>query len=184
MQSLSPHHALTDENLATLFVEVEAMVNSRPLTPFTFVEGNDKPLSPNDMLIFKPSHTFVSSASPSDAYSTNRWRQIQHLANTFWERWLKEYLPTITLRSKWTTVKRNLSIGDIVLINDNFSPRSQWPLGRVVEAFPDRRGHVRSVILQTRGGRIKRPIAKLYLIEDDIPVWLSEEPKEKRTVPK
>ena len=74
MQSLSPHHALTDENLATLFVEVEAMVNSRPLTPFTFVEGNDKPLSPNDMLIFKPSHTLVSSASPSDAYSTNRWR--------------------------------------------------------------------------------------------------------------
>ena len=141
MQSLSPHHALTDENLATLFVEVEAMVNSRPLTPFTFVEGNDMPLSPNNMLIFKPSHTLVSSASPSDAYSTNKWRQIQHLANTFWERWLKEYLPTITLRSKWTTVKRNLSIGDIVLINDNFSPRSQWPLGRVVETFPDRRAY-------------------------------------------
>ena len=50
---------------------------------------------------------------------------------------------------------------------------------------------IRSVILQTRGGRIKRPIVKLFLIvqcneviEDNIPVWLSEEPKEKRTVPK
>ena len=61
-------------------------------------------------------------------------------------------------------MKRNLSIGDIVLINDNFSPRSQWPLGRVVETLPDRKGHVRSVILQTKGGRLKRPIARLFLI--------------------
>jgi len=48
---------------------------------------------------------------------------------------------------------------------DNSSPRSQWPLGRVLEAYPDEHGVVRSVLVRLKGREIKRPIHKLCLIQ-------------------
>jgi hypothetical protein len=40
------------------------------------------------------------------------------MADLFWHRWTKEYLLLLQERQKWTAVKRNLSIGDIVLVVD------------------------------------------------------------------
>ena len=57
-------------------------------------------------------------------------------------------------------------VGDIVLMVDNTSPRSNWPLARITEVFTNPKdGLVRAVMAKTNGGMLKRPIDKLVLLE-------------------
>ena len=67
-------------------------------------------------------------------------------------------------RSKWYVSRKNLSPGDIVMIVDTFTPRGKWPLGKITKTFPDSDGLVRTVLVKTESGIIKRPISKLALI--------------------
>jgi hypothetical protein len=83
-----------------------------------------KVLAPNDLLLLQngqsfPPGTFVKTAN----YVKRKWRQVQNLANLFWHRWTKEYLPILQQRAKWNKTERNLQVGDIVLIVDN-TPRN------------------------------------------------------------
>ncbi len=70
-----------------------------------------------------------------DCYSRRRWRQIQYMADLFWSRWTKEYLPQLQERQKWQKLKRNLVPGDIVLIVDNSAPRNSWIMGRILKDY-------------------------------------------------
>ena len=67
-------------------------------------------------------------------------------------------------RQKWNQEKKNLKPGDIVVIMDTTAPRGSWPLGKVLEAFRDKRGLVRSVRLQTKSSVIERPVTRLCLL--------------------
>ena len=49
------------------------------------------------------------------------------MANLFWKRWIREYLPLLQERQKRLKRKRNIRIGDVVLIVDPKAPRSSWP---------------------------------------------------------
>ena len=91
---------------------------------------------------------------------------MQFLANEFWQRWRKEYLSSLQCRQKWNMVRRNFMVDDIVLLKDEDVSRSQWPMGRVIEVFPDDRGLVRSVQLRTANAKdpISRPINKIVLL--------------------
>ena len=101
-----------------------------------------------------------------EIYARRRWRQVQHLADTFWRRWTREYLPQLQQRQKWFHKKRNLAVGDIVLIVDDRCPRSSWPLGRIVETHTNLQdGCVRSAKVKTTSTTLSRPITKLVLLE-------------------
>lgn len=99
-----------------------------------------------------------------DIYSRKRWRQVQYLADLFWTRWRKQYLPLLQIRQKWNEKKRNLTVGDVVLVLDQNLPRNMWLLGRVIETLPDKSGFVRSVRVLTKTNTLKRPINKLVLL--------------------
>lgn len=160
------NQVLDDERLETLFAEVENVINSRPLTHVSEDPSDLKALTPNDLL--RPGHGFTGPPgefSRLDAYG-KRWRHVQHLVNEFWRRWLREYLPTLMTRSKWITDKRNIRVGDIVIILDESQHRMYWPLGRVKQVFPDKDGVVRFVELKTANmDSMKRPIHKIILLE-------------------
>jgi len=53
----------------------------------------------------------------------------QALADMIWRRWRKEYLPTLTIRSKWNKEQRNLKEGDLILLKTDDVQRCHWPLG-------------------------------------------------------
>ena len=89
---------------------------------------------------------------------------MQYLADQFWLRWRKEYLPLLQERQRWNVTRRNLSEGDIVLVVDEDAPRGSWPMGRVLEVFKDRSGLVRKAKVKTQSGEYLRPIAKLCLL--------------------
>ena len=101
MGTLAPYGTLNDENLHTLLVEQEGILNSRPLTPVTFAEKIDRPLTPYDLLLLSPDMGLpVTETASADAHFKNRWKQIQLYADVFWERRLKEYMPTLIPRQK------------------------------------------------------------------------------------
>ena len=103
---------------------------------------------------------------PSDIYAHRRWKQVQYMSDLFWRRWIKEYLPQLQERQRWTGVKRNLVVGDLVIIMDSTAPRNSWPVGRVIQTYPDRKGLVRQVQLKTRSSCLERPITKVCLLQE------------------
>ena len=173
---------LDDESLRTVFCEVTAIVNSRPLSVENLNDPlSDLPLTPNHLLTMKskvllpPPGKFVKP----DLYVRRRWRRIQFVTNEFWNRWRKEYLSNLQSRSKWVASSRNMKVGDIVMIKDDNLPRNQWKLGIVTAAEPGDDGLVRKVSLKTRSSslnekgtviwsvsQLERPIHKLVLLQE------------------
>ena len=90
---------------------------------------------------------------------------MQFLADLFWKRWIKLYLPTLEIRQKWLKPQRNLQKDDTVLMVDNSQPRGFWPLGRVLDVNKGRDGLVRSARVKTASSEYVRPIDKLCLLE-------------------
>jgi len=120
---------LDDESFRTLLAEVECIVNSRPLTTENIHDPSSLPLSPNSILTMKNKVVLPPPGvfQKEDMYCRKRWRQVQHLANEFWLRWKKEYIQSLQQRQKWNQAKRNVKVGDIVLVKDEKLPRNQWP---------------------------------------------------------
>ena len=157
---------LDEESLRTFLAEAEGIVNSRPLTLENLHDPDSQPLSPSQILTMK---TRVASPPPGvfqgdGVYARKRWRVVQHMADSFWSRWRKEYLQLLQCRSKWTGVKRSLQDGDIVLMKDEEIPRGRWPLALVTEAHKSKDGLVRSVTLRAKGSSFKRPVHKTVLL--------------------
>ncbi|TKS65758.1 hypothetical protein D9C73_028515 [Collichthys lucidus] len=168
--ALTKAQTLDDESLHTFLCEVEAIINSRPLTTISDSPNDLEPLTPNHLLLLKGQPTLSPGLfQKSDTYSKRRWKQVQYLADTFWKRWVREYLPTLQERQKWLKIKRNYTCGDVVLIADPTAPRASWMLGRVIDTKKDAKGVVRSVMLKTKTSVIERPITKVcLLLENDM----------------
>ncbi|XP_062713361.1 uncharacterized protein LOC134290277 [Aedes albopictus] len=145
----------TDEVLQNAIVEVENIVNSRPLT--------DIPLDDDDSPVLTPNHFLLGSANGvrswvpfdnSPVALRNSYTQSQAMANVFWKRWIRDYLPILTRRSKWFIPTKPIEVGDIVMIVDHKLPRNCWPKARVISTRTAPDGQVRSATVQTASGGI------------------------------
>ena len=160
--------AVDDETLRTVVTEVEALLNGRPLTHASTDPGDYQPLTPNHFLIGRaspqlPPGVFVDG----DLCSRRRWKHTQVLIDHFWRRWRREYLPTLTTRSKWSRDTTEVKVGELVLVTDDNMPRGHWPVGRVARVHPGVDGRVRVVEVTTASGSYKRPVARLCRLECD-----------------
>ena len=157
---------LDDESYRTLLCEVEAIVNSRPITTVSDSPNDYSPLTPNDILNINTGGIvpLPGTFQRCDVYMRKRWRRVQYLANVFWSRWRKEYLLTLQERQKWNKVRRNMTKGDVVIIKDDTLSRNEWSMGRVCEVETDNKGFVRGAKIKTQKGFLRRPVAKLVLL--------------------
>ena len=160
-----PECRLSDDMLSTLFCEVEFIVNGRPITKLSNDVNDPSPLTPNHLLLLRECHTLhPGEFGPNDVYK-RRWKCVQHLANLFWTRWLKVYVPELQKRCKWSNSKPNVKVNDLVLLVEENTPRGLWPLGVVVEAIQGDDGLVRAVRVKTKVTELTRPITKVVLLE-------------------
>ncbi|XP_049433246.1 uncharacterized protein LOC125889377 [Epinephelus fuscoguttatus] len=159
--------SLDEEGLQTVLCEVESILNSRPLTKESTDLNDLEALTPNHLLLLKTKPCLPPGLfHKEDSYARRRWKQVQYISDLFWKRWTKEYLPQLQECQKWTKVKRNFILGDIVLIVDDSAPRNSWVIGRVTEAVPDRRGLVRQVKIKTQTSVLSRPVTKICLLQE------------------
>ena len=96
-------------------------MNTRPLTPVSDSPDDFAALTPMSLLC----GSLDSSMPPSVFFQADEyrcsWRAVQRLADLFWRRWMKEYLPLPQRRQKWLQPQRNLKVGDLVLVCDENS---------------------------------------------------------------
>ncbi|XP_062556793.1 uncharacterized protein LOC134221620 [Armigeres subalbatus] len=157
--------SLNYEEMTTVLVQVEAILNSRPMTQVS----NDA----NDFNALTPGHFLVGrelTAVPEPSYdnvrvsSLSRWQHLQKLKQDFWSRWSTEYLSELQPRSKW--YKNKLTIRPdmlVVLREDNVAPQ-MWRLGRIVEVTPGADGLVRVVKIRTANGEVTRAVTKIAIL--------------------
>lgn len=160
--------ALVSEHLLrTVFCEVESILNSRPLTKSSEDATDPVAITPAHFLLQKPA-IIIPSADTNETVNLTRkqWKQAQILASHFWSRWIKEYLTTLHFRQKWIRPKRNIRIGDMVLLHDKKIPRGSWPIAMVTKVFPGRDKRIRTVEIKTKDGILVRPIVKVSLLEE------------------
>ena len=153
---------LTFEQLYTLITEVEAILNSRPLTPISS--------DPNDPIVLSPGHYLIGNSLTSlpevNYINTpyNRlslWQHIQKIKQDFWARWHKEYLNELNIRHRWSQGSHSIREGSLVLIKEDNLPPLRWLMGRVIETRPGSDGVVRVVRIKTSKGVIERNVRKL-----------------------
>ncbi|XP_060831545.1 uncharacterized protein LOC132915753 [Bombus pascuorum] len=153
---------LTFEQFNTLIIEIEAILNSRPLTPISS--------DPNDLLVLTPGHFLIGDSLmslrerdfrdvPSNRLS--RWQHLQQIRQHFWNRWHKEYLNELSNRSKWNKGGHNIQEGAIVILREDNVPSMQWPLGRVIKVHPGDDGVIRTATIQTAKNIVDRGIKRL-----------------------
>jgi len=157
---------LTDEELMTAIVGAEGLLNSRPITYQSSNADDAEPLTPNHFLFNQVGGQFAPESVDTEPFNPRtRWRRVQEVVHHFWKRWLQEWLPSLSPRKKWGKEKRDLKVGDLVLVLSTDTPRGKWPLGRIMEVFPGPDGHVRTADVKVKGTVLRRPIVKLCPLE-------------------
>lgn len=157
----------SDDGLHTTLIEVERILNNRPISPLSDDSRDLIALTPNHILLgvldsSQPADVFISA----DGYRRS-WRSVQWAAEQFWKRWIQEYLTTLQNRHKWLRPERNVAIGELVLLLDENlkTPRGQWRMGIIEEIFPDQFGYVRRLKVRTSTSSYLRDIRKICVLE-------------------
>ncbi|XP_075159825.1 uncharacterized protein LOC142232979 [Haematobia irritans] len=158
-KKIAQNYKYTFEEFTTLLTRIEAVLNSRPLSPVT-----DDPLELNALT---PGHFLRGSslvAAPeisSDTLSlADRWEKVKTLQHHFARRWKDEYLKELQHRYKWQTPKDNLEMHQLVVIRDDQLPPCEWRLGRICKAYRGSDGYVRVADIKTSSGIVTRDITK------------------------
>ena len=122
------------------------------------------------MRCFNPRPLFDRQTSLDPAFSyrsvtlLGRWHLCQNLVRHFWQRWSTDYLTSLRRYAKWHRPARNLSVGDVVVLNEDGIIPTTWPLGRATEVLSGKDKIVRVANVKTVNGIFKRPVHKLALL--------------------
>lgn len=154
--------SVTEEVLRTVLIEIEGILNSKPLGYTSSDIADPDPVTPNALLMGRRDASLPQVVYPeSDLLSRRRWRHSQLLADHFWKHFLKYYLPGLQARQKWQAEVPDLQVGTTVMIVDPQLPRALWPVGRVSQVLPGPDDRVRTVEVQVGDRTYVRPVARI-----------------------
>lgn len=100
--------------------------------------SDPNPITPNILLMGQ-----WDPATPHAVYSERellswcKWKQCQVLADQFWAKFIRDYLPSLQTRTKWQQKKENLIIGSTVMVVDPQLPRALWLMATSQLSFPE-----------------------------------------------
>ena len=140
---------LTFGEMQTVLYEVANLLNERPIgrkpgadpTAGTY-------LCPNDLLLGRTQVTPPQGPWAERSRLAERFLFLQRLVTTFWEKWYRYFFSSILIRQKWHREKRNMRVGDIVIVQENNPVRGKWRLAEIIGTEPNDDGNVRDVILR------------------------------------
>ncbi|XP_062557399.1 uncharacterized protein LOC134222271 [Armigeres subalbatus] len=156
---------VTPDELNTVLTQIEACLNSRPLTQISNDPSDLGVLTPGHFLVQRPL-TAVAGPWLKDIPEgrLSRWQQAENFVQRVWSRWSTQYLSDLHNRTKWSRQKNNLFVGTMVLIKEDNLPPLKWLLGRVTQVHPGADGNIRVVTVRTRDGNFVRAISKICIL--------------------
>ena len=162
------------DELHTFLSEASCIVNNTPLYEICDDPNEHLPLTPANLITLKsaPNPPSLDTFDNKDifAYGRRRWRRVQALADTFWSRWMTEYIQQLQSRQKWCMERCNLQVDDVVLMKMKHTRRNEWPIARIKEVKVSSDGLVRSacVFIPPKGTQpgkyYNRPISEIVPI--------------------
>jgi len=160
---------LTFEELAIVTTQIEAILNSRPLTPMSADPTDLQALTPGHFLIGRPLVSILEADLTNlNVNRLDRYQLLEQMKQNFWKRWSIEYLTQLQQRNKWKKVQGTIKKGTMVVLREPNVPPITWRLGRVVDVHPGRDGLVRIVDVKTATGTYQRSLSKLCVLPIDI----------------
>ena len=81
---------------------------------------------------------------------------------------MREWLPGLNARQMWFQTHRHIKVRDVMFVISPDTSRGNWPLGGVLETYPEQDGHVRVVKIQVGEGTLIRPVTKLCPLELEV----------------
>ena len=106
---------------------------------------------------------------------TRRLQYVEEVIERFWNKWKKQVFQGLLLNTKWRIAKRNMRVGDVVMMLENEDDEASYRLAGVISVKPGNDGLVRTVgVMYTNPGRdpdsrsppkiTTRPIHKLGVV--------------------
>ncbi|XP_062710660.1 uncharacterized protein LOC134288796 [Aedes albopictus] len=165
MRSVIGNTVLRPDELLTVVTQIEACLNSRPITPISNDHRDLEALTPGHFLVQRPL-TAIPEPSLEDIPDNrlSRWCLVQRYSQILWKRWSTDYLSDLHNRNKWTRRRDNLHIGTMVLLKEDKLPPLQWQLVRITEIHPGADGIIRVVTVRTQQGTFRRGIQKICIL--------------------
>ncbi|XP_073956539.1 uncharacterized protein [Choristoneura fumiferana] len=151
---------LTYEELNTVLVQIEALMNSRPLCVLSSDPSEPLALTPSHFLNLTPLK-YIPAVNLDDI-SINRlqrYKLIDKMVQSYWQRWHIEYLTSLQSREKWNTISNPVKKGQVVIVREEKLPLLCWPLAVVEETYPGNDGITRVVKVKTKTGKNQYEIA-------------------------
>ncbi|UYV61049.1 hypothetical protein LAZ67_1003226 [Cordylochernes scorpioides] len=158
------HRKLKYVQLQTALCEIESIINNRPLTYVSEDDNDLKPLTPNEFLQNGPESSFPEFENLKPEMLHTRYRELGQLKRELKQRFLKEYLGALIQKSE-NIDRRQLKVGDVVLIGQENLKRMFWPKGRIVNLIPGKDGIVRVAHVKTSTGTLIRALQRLHPLE-------------------
>ena len=150
------------DELSTILLEIERVVNDRPIT---YVAGVDEPppVTPNMLAGSQIGRVDIQEESIGHKGANRRIQYLEQLREALTKRWEQEYI--MALRSHHPVKNYSFAVDDIILLVDEKKKRQDWKLARIIKLFPGKDGHVRVVRLASGGQEFLRSVQRLVLLE-------------------
>lgn len=133
----------------TLLAMIEAVLNSRPITPLAINPLDGQPLTPAHFLTGGPILTLPEPKLTDLPYSKRNlvrtWMHLNELKRHWLQRWQTEVRQSLQSRQKWNTASPNVRLNKTVMMVDKDRAPHAWTIARITKLFPGRDGRVRSV---------------------------------------
>lgn len=153
---------LTYEELSTVLVQIEVLLNSRPLCWLSSDPAEPLALTPAHFLTLTPLRSLPAlDVSDQNLNLLTRKQLLDSIVQSYWKRWRLEYLNSLQSRQKWNTPACPARTGMLVIIQQDNSPPLHWPLGIIEELFYGNDGISRVALVRTKHGSYKRPVVRL-----------------------
>ena len=153
--ALPSGYVLTYSEMVTLLARVAFSVNCRPLglgdTSTSSQQDEDLlPLTPNQLLLGRTNAEVPDLEYSECSRFDSRLNYIKAVHSEWWRQWIQDILPTLIPCRRWRTRRRNLQVGDIVMLVYSGNMVNDYPFAKVTRVFPDERKIVRTVEIQYR----------------------------------
>ncbi|XP_037731580.1 uncharacterized protein LOC119562465 [Drosophila subpulchrella] len=156
---------LKEDEVQTILVEVEAVLNSCPLVADSSNPNDGEAITPAHFLVGTTLAALPPGSAPphpdDDLTHLQRWQLISAIKRRFWRDWSRNYIARLQQRVKWTKESANLLPGTIVVIKEDNLPPQKWLLGRVTEVTHGSDGKVRVALVKIKRGVYKRSVHHL-----------------------
>ncbi|XP_062538693.1 uncharacterized protein LOC134206968 [Armigeres subalbatus] len=125
---------LSFEDMATVLTQIEAAMNSRPLTPLSE--------DPDEMDVLTPGHFLIGSSLltiPDPDFTDvppNRlqhYQSLQQIIQQHWKRWRREYISQLHNQNQRFPQSTPLKVGQMVILKEDGLVSIEWPLARITE---------------------------------------------------